>query len=338
MSNLESFCGMVFGDGYDAVLKKMENKIYGEFHIPKKSGYRTIHYLDKNSDLWGLQKMLQKNFLEKLPMPLCVKGFCKGENYHSFLSEHINSNYFLRLDISSFFSSIKKEQVQIELEHTLELFSDSDRKKISELICEITLLNDSLPQGACTSPAMSNLVMARVDQRITKYCQAVQVKYTRYADDLLFSSVAFNFKKKTWFVKKVKYILKSKGLKINYSKMKLAENMLCLNGYKVSKDGITLSRKRLRDIKQVLYFAGKNTELFHENNTTELLTQLNSLSLKYRDLQKYPFGSKFQFSQYLCGYRSFLISLLDECYSEVTFQRRLKELLVAIENLLDSLS
>ena len=62
--------------------KQIEKTQYREFLIPKKGGIRKISYVLKDSSLWNLQQKLLKKFLAKQPVPICVKGFIKGENYY----------------------------------------------------------------------------------------------------------------------------------------------------------------------------------------------------------------------------------------------------------------
>lgn len=331
MYTIESFCNAIWENSYSKVSQGITKEEYREFKIPKKGGARVINYLDKDTSLWNLQHKLLKNFLEKQDLPVCVKGFRQGESYHSFLAEHIGSKFFLRIDISSFFPSITEIQIKNELSRLLVCNSSEEKEQLLKLICDITTLNDCLPQGACTSPAISNLVMARIDQRITKYCQVFDVKYTRYADDLLFSSEKFNFKSKKWFLKKIKYILSSQSFKLNYSKIKYGENELILNGYIISNNGICLSRSRLSDIRHVVSFAKMHHNPLNDSEREKFLQEINELPLRHRDLTEYPFNSIFQFIQYMCGYRAFLISLVDSNYAETSFQKQLQRLIRKLE-------
>lgn len=331
MFTIESFCNNIWETSYSKISQNIKKDVYKEFKIPKKNGYRVINYLDRDTDLWKIQHRLLTKFLKNQNFPVCVKGFLQGESYHSFLAEHIGSKFFLRIDISSFFPSVTDTQIKTELSKLLSCNLSTDKEKILNLICDITTLNSSLPQGACTSPAMSNLVMARIDQRITKYCQIFEITYTRYADDLLFSSSCFNFREKPWFLKKIKHILSTQHLKLNYSKIKFGQNELVLNGYIISNKGIRLSRNRLSDIRHVVSFAKHNYKLIKELGNEKFLQKLNSLPMKHRNLYKYPFKTLFQFTQYMCGYRAFLISLIDENYAETSFQKELQCLIHNLE-------
>lgn len=331
MSTLESFCNLVWGTSYFKVTQKISKNDYKEFQIPKKGGMRTINYLDKNSPLGELQHQLLLNYLWKHDLPVCVKGFRKGESYRSFLSDHIGSEFFLRIDISSFFPSISDTLIKTEFSNLVTCSIAEEKAKILDLICDIVTLDNKLPQGACTSPMVSNIVMARIDQRITKYCQVFNIRYTRYADDLLFSSKEFNFSEKKWFIKKIKYILAAQKLKLNYGKQKMGRKEFALNGYIISDTGIRLSRNRLSDIRHSVTFSKNNYSLLETQGVIAFLNEANNLPLKYRDLKRYPFSTVFQFVQYLCGYRSFLISLTDENYASSTFQKELQRLIRRIE-------
>lgn len=338
MYTSESFCRQVWERPYSKVLICISKDDYKQFELPKKGGLRTINYLEKESPLWDLQHKLLSNYLDNQCLPVCVKGFRKGNSYRSFLGEHIGSTYFLRIDISSFFPSIRSDWIKAELSNVLLCDSENEKEKLLDLICEIVTLDGSLPQGACTSPAISNLVMARLDQRITKYCQVFDIQYTRYADDLLFSSCSFDFLSKKWFLKKIKYILGTNGLKLNYAKIKYGIDELVLNGYVISIHGIRLSRSRLHDIRRVVKYVRDNKGILESQGPEVFLQNANLLPLKHRDLTQFPFNTLFQFTQYLCGYRSYLISMVDINNSSSTFQKDLQKLISRIETQIDHLT
>jgi len=338
MYTLESFCNFIWESSYLKVLDTINKTEYSEFIIPKKNGFRKINYLNNDSLLAELQKKLRLKFLEIQPLPMCVKGFRKGENYLSYLTPHIGSKFFLRIDIESFFPSINEDLIKKELKLYVNCISDDDQTKLLDLITEIVTLDGVLPQGASTSPTISNLVMARVDQRILKYCQIFDITYTRYADDLLFSSLTFDFRDKMWFLKKIKHILASQKLKLNYSKIKYGVDDISLNGYIITSDEIRLSRSRLSDIRLVCAFVNNNTDLYKSGRLDDFLAQANMLFLKHRDLHQYPFSSIFQIVQYLCGYRAFLISFIDDFNEKSNFQKNLKKLIRKIEKQIITLS
>lgn len=194
------------------VAKALSKKNYKEYTIPKKGGSRVITYLEKDNVLYQMQNSITSKLLNDEPLPICVKGFVKGESYRSFLEPHIGRNFFLRVDIQDFFGSIDSDKIKNMLD-TIVLVSDKDEKlELVSVIVDILSYNEHLPQGACSSPTVSNLCFRNIDQRITKYCQKLQITYTRYADDLLFSSENFDFQTKKWFFKKNKNHFKSRQI------------------------------------------------------------------------------------------------------------------------------
>lgn len=282
---------------------RFKESAYCLFAIPKKGGKRYISGISPEYELYYMQKHILDNFLSKIELPLCVKGFIKNGSYTNYLTEHINKRYYLRMDIKSFFDTISSEKIKDSFEEYI--------KFPEALYCfiEICTLKDKLPQGAITSPAISNIIFRRIDQRITKYCQKFNVSYTRYADDLLFSSNNLNFKEKKWFYKKIKYILKSNGFESNYSKKRVGESEISLGGYVLEKD-VHLSRKKLNELNKILYYFKdtSNVSKYVINRNilkTDYINQINKLQL-----QRKKFKDKTDLINYLCGYRAFIISVI----------------------------
>lgn len=325
--SLESFCNQIWGAPYAAVLQRITKDEYRQFEIPKKQGTRTIQYVDTGSELWQLQHALLKQVLEKEGLPACAKGFRKGGDYRAFLSEHIGAKFFMRIDIAAFFPSISSACVKDALAPRLACGTGKDL--LLDLLCDIVTLDGRLPQGACTSPAVSNLVMAKLDLRIDALCRKQNICYTRYADDLLFSSTTFNFDENRRFIKQIKYILRTNHLHINYDKLKFGRDEMVLNGYVISGQGIRLSRNRLSDIRHTVAFAQNYRDLLVRFGGDAFLMAANRLPLKHRDLQTRPFADLRQFVFYLRGYRAFLISMLDGSFAPS--QKQLRRLLRRID-------
>lgn len=283
---------------------------YKKFEIPKDHGKRTIHAISKQTDLYWLQKKLNDNLLVNVVLPIAVKGFTKGESYFTYLIEHINKKSYLRVDIKSFFDTIKVEQIKGAFQEFVNL------DDVLETIIDIVTLENKLPQGALTSPSVSNIIFRRIDQRITKYCQKFNVTYTRYADDMLFSSNTINFAKDKYFYSMIKHILEENGFQCNYSKKKTEIEKMCLGGFVIERD-IHLSRSKLRNINKLIYFFrlskdfnsnkySVNMRIFADPNW---LKEVNELKLTTNKGAKL-FTTSEQLLDYLCGYRAFLISVV----------------------------
>lgn len=283
---------------------------YNEYNIPKHNGTRTIHAINAKSALYQVQKNLKINFLEKINIPIPAKGFVKEESYISYLVHHTGKNYYLRMDIKSFFNSITEKHIK---ESMSEFVRDED---IIKTIIEIVTLNGTLPQGSVTSPIISNIVFRRIDQRILKYCQETKVTYTRYADDLLFSSDYIDFENDKFFCSMIKKILKDNEFVSNYNKKKTGNSQICLSGFVVGQD-VHLSRNKLKNINTLLYYFRKNKD-FSKNkyrvdkqllNDDNWLDKINALNI-IKNGQQVIFQTPMSLINYLCGYRAFLLSFI----------------------------
>ena len=210
----------------------IENKdsLYESFEIPKKNGMREIHTPAKNSGgmkLIQVQKNLYQKFLCKLSIATPAHGFVKGKNYQTFLEPHLGNSFFMRLDIENFFSSFSLKLLDTVLQEHIE------DDEVLFAVKELCTLHDKLPQGICTSPVLSNVLFRRIDQRILKYCQTIEegrrrthalenvqgekivIRYTRYADDMLFSSNCFDFGENLNFLRMIRRILKENEFQIS---------------------------------------------------------------------------------------------------------------------------
>lgn len=293
-------------------IESLIENCYDYFSIPKKDGYREICAIRKPSILYNAQRDLKK-FFDKIPISSAAKGFRKEQSYFDFLKPHISKKYFMRIDIKDFFGSINGEMIFNSLEKYCK-FED-----ILQHIVNLCTINNQLPQGAVTSPVLSNIVFARVDQRIIKYCQSLysnyvseddkinDIVYTRYADDMLFSSDYFDFKKNSYFLKVIKKILIQNGYNINYDKMKFGYERISLSGFVVEHD-VHLSRKKVKEINSILFYFDKR------GNITEKPYKVSNAKIREEDMLTKlsvikSFQSICQLLDYLCGYRAFLISV-----------------------------
>ena len=110
---------------------------------------------------------------------------------------HEKSRYMLKLDIRHFFESTRKRLVFATFEKYT-LYNRSILGILTKLVC----YNGSLCQGACTSPTIANLVLADFDASVGLFCDGLGIRYSRYCDDMTFSSpFEFDAKKVEEFVR-----------------------------------------------------------------------------------------------------------------------------------------
>lgn len=160
---------------------------YKEFRIPKRSGgYRTLHAPD---DELKEHQLLILNFLTDDCKILChnaVHSFVKHRSSKTALDvhRHHHARWFLKLDIKDFFDNCNSQF----LLHILQEIHPLNLLPYTELryILRICMYDNGLPQGAPTSPLLSNLYLMAFDYWLTNTLKGYT--YTRYADDILISS------------------------------------------------------------------------------------------------------------------------------------------------------
>jgi len=323
-------------DKIDLLLLDKDN-YYITKEIRKKNGdIRILNCIKPESDLFLLQKQLVKYIFNDVPLPNTTYGFVSGGSYKKFLEIHKRSKeskFYLKLDIKNFFGSITKENLFQELEFLVNVNDNKLNDSIMEKILGIITLNNSLPQGAVTSPAVSNIFFRRIDQRIYKYCKKREVIYSRYADDLLFSTSntkVFNDKNIIYFIKMIVKILKDFGLELNRKKIKKGVNQISLNGFVID-DTIRISRKRKYDLTKILFLYDKQSKPLIIN---EFIQEVQKQNFNYRIKD---FSSKNDLFNYLAGYRAFLIDWFRTDETNQTKKnrkiiQRIETLLIELQN------
>lgn len=305
------------------LLANVDHKVVNEIKVGKDYTYSMM----TGSNLDVLNRELVADFFSQIPLNNSCVGFVKNKSYLDLLEPHRFSKKFTRLDISSFFHSISLEDVKLSIEpYVKPKFLDKD-KKISSIDKIIESISYDVPQtaknvkfrgktilpmGFSSSPVISNIVFRKIDVQIHKYCNDNNVIYTRYADDMLFSSNN-ELIGKSVFVNKIRSLVSQVSLKINERKTITTSGHISLNGYVI--DGtsgfIRLSNKKLSKINKI---------------THQLLVRARSPALVAKNLYGYSiskFDFKFGYSQEffeqyckdqlhnkIAGNRSYLISVL----------------------------
>lgn len=161
---------------------------YKEYTIAKRTGgQRTIHHPARELKL--VQNSLLRNVLMRLPVHTAATAYSKGSSIKRNAEMHVANNYLLRVDFQDFFPSLTGRDVIDLLENNRQKLSettvtDQDLNFIKQIVCRY----DALTIGAPTSPQLSNAIMFEFDGIWAQRSQALEVTYTRYADDLYFST------------------------------------------------------------------------------------------------------------------------------------------------------
>ena len=163
---------------------------YKIYTIPKKSGgLRTIAQPAKETKF--IQHWLIQNIFSKLPIHECATAYRTGASIKANAFAHKENQYVSKFDFSAFFPSIKVKDLVVHLSrHCGRTISEADIKSIARLSCISPKEGGGLglSVGAPSSPVLSNSIMFDFDEMISEWCLPQGFTYTRYADDLTFST------------------------------------------------------------------------------------------------------------------------------------------------------
>ena len=307
----------------------LHSNLLKEFKIKNKIFYK----VNGSDSLSVYHDLLNKRFLSGIPVSKVANAFVKEKSYLDFLEPHTFSYNFLRLDLSSFFHSINRSQVLSSLSHYIEdcYIDDSNKLSLLDAICNSVtykVVEESkntsvigktiVPIGLRTSPSISNIIFRKVDLLIERVCTKHNITYTRYADDLLFSSSRANsFVHSKRFVDEVAYILSLENFKLNRRKTVIAKHTISINGYVIENPSslsedlakIKISNKKTKAIEKFLYHLNRG------DSDKKVLTDLFKFKVDRKTFMFFPPSDDFlktyckqQVINKLQGFRSYLLS------------------------------
>ena len=156
-------------------------KHYHTVFIPKRDGSkRKLSVPDLI--LKKVQKAIADNILVQYPISKYAQAYKSGSSIQRNAHPHIGKKKLLKLDIEGFFDHILYSQVK-DTVFCKEKFSEP----IRILLTMLCYYKESLPQGAPTSPAITNIIMYDFDETVGDFCNKKKISYTRYCDDMTFS-------------------------------------------------------------------------------------------------------------------------------------------------------
>lgn len=228
-----------------------QNSYYRSFSIPKrKGGERDID--SPYPSLQHVQKLILDKQLSSIPCFQHSYAFTKNKNAIEHARFHLGSTELLTMDIQDYFPSITKDQV------FKALIENNIAPQYASFIASLSTLDNKLPQGACTSPLLSNIVFKPIDVRLNNLAKKLSLKYSRYADDLAFSGDVIPRN----LISIVSKILVSYGFEVNGSKCKLkvAGAKKIITGVSISGNDLKVPKKFKRELRAKIYELEKNKE------------------------------------------------------------------------------
>lgn len=236
--------------------------LYTTFSIPKKNGsYRDI--TAPTSALKSVQKRLSKILYDIYEPKSIAHGFIREKNVVTNASLHVNKALILNIDIKDFFSSIHFGRVLGLFQHEPFNFPYDIALALTQLVCH----NSVLPQGAPTSPIISNFICRSLDRQLKELAKKYRLLCTRYCDDISFSTKGKHFPQsivykegEQWVIgEELKAILKKNSFLINEPKTRVLSqrDRQVVTGLVVNKK-TNIKNKEYRKIRQILHYTYKN--------------------------------------------------------------------------------
>lgn len=204
----------------DVVLKHTADNLgkhYTPYEIPKKNGKPRVIMIP-SLHLKTLQKRINREIFSHVKYPEYLYGGVEGKDYVRNARVHANSHVLISLDVKDFYPSISFERV-IGIYQFFLKFNPT----VAQLLAKLTTYQGVVPQGACTSSHLANLILHDVEYHVAQYCSNAGLVYTRLLDDICVSSKSILSEKKiSRIIEMISKILRDKGLKLKHQKTRIS--------------------------------------------------------------------------------------------------------------------
>jgi RNA-directed DNA polymerase len=249
---LEHFCFLLGIDkSYVYRVIYRTHLFYRRFAIKKKNnGYRDIQ--SPYPKLKYIQTWIKDNILDALEISSRSFAYVKSRSILGNAKEHLSNDELLKLDIIDYFGNI-----------TVPMVANVFKKigyspKLSLQFAQLCCVDNSLPQGAPSSPAISNLIMFDLDNKLEKISEKFNITYSRYADDMSFSGSVI----KAEFTLLIEAEIEGFGFKLNAEKRihkKYGERKI-VTGLCITGDKVRVLKKLRREFRQNYHYLKINSE------------------------------------------------------------------------------
>lgn len=237
---------------------------YREFYIPKRSGGRRRISAPRTGTYKHMLHALNLLLGSLYTPSLSAMGFAPGRSIVTGAEKHVGQHYVFNTDLRDFFPSVRRARVKARL--LLPPFGFTEEVAIAVAgLCTVRVEAPGddgqparpiyvLPQGAPTSPLLTNAVCDRLDRRLTGLARRCGANYTRYADDITFSSPHNLYVEGSAFRAELARILAVEGFEMNEAKTRVQRS-----GQRQEVTGLVVNRRvnvcrhYVRSLRAVLY-------------------------------------------------------------------------------------
>lgn len=231
-----------------ALIRGNPRTFYTRFVIRKRSG-GSRELASPTPQLRAVQDWIHTYLTPHLRLHDACHGFVRGRSIVTNAAEHVGQPLLLKLDIKDFFGSVSRQPIYRAFRRL------GYSRDVSDLLTTVVSLEDKLPQGAPTSPALANYAAYGLDVRISTYTAKRGIKYTRYADDITLSGSMVGDRRVR---RTVERIMRDEGFMPNESKRRYVQRheRQRVTGIVVN-DKLNWPKDRRRWLRQELYYLQK---------------------------------------------------------------------------------
>ena len=225
-NDLADFLGIKRGKLTHVLYIQKVDTMYTTFSIPKKNGEERIINAP-NDDLKQIQRRLAKAlwdcqtkiWADQNIQPNISHAFQKGKSIITNSSYHRNKRFIINIDLENFFDSFNFGRVRgFFIRNSFWNLTE----EVATVIAQLTCHNGFLPQGAPTSPIITNMICNIMDMHLLKISTRYKLTYTRYADDMTFSTNDKHFiEHYDNFYKELSSEISKSGFQINQKKTRI---------------------------------------------------------------------------------------------------------------------
>lgn len=274
------------------VVERAKPDAYRKFSIRKRSGGRRFLFVP-SPYLMTVQRWMHEHILKKVSVHSCSHAFTPNSSIYKCANRHSGARWLIKMDITGFFESVSEIQVYrvfkslgyqklvaFELARISTISPGRLGPRRFDRVWHINKRNKNiptyakevlgyLPQGAPTSPLLSNLVMRDIDKDIQQAAKKIGLAYTRYSDDLTFSRRDKNFSRNQArvFISTVGTILSAAGFRPQHRKTVIIPpgSRKIVLGLQVDGDAPRLRREFKDALRQHLRYLEKFGPIEHAN-------------------------------------------------------------------------
>lgn len=236
---------------------------YKDHYIQKRNGRGLRRISQPTAELKFLQRLLVNFEFNNLSIHNAATAYRTGLSIKHHALKHAKNSYLLKLDFKDFFPSISADAIKHRLRLDMN-YSEIELWILCQILCRHDRLSNRLQLsiGAPSSPFLSNYIMWEFDSTIQNYCNQLEVTYTRYADDLAFStSLPHVLDSVHDYVKTL--LMELSYLKISLNKEKTVnvsrKNKRSLVGLVLSNSGtVSIGREEKRNLRAAMHALASN--------------------------------------------------------------------------------